>query len=257
MSATRVKERRGRPTDRTARRAAGRRLLADPGRSLRLDAARRPRRRGGQGRVAGRRRHPHLAAAGARRRGDVLPRRQPQQALGRPRPQGRRRRRARPGAGRPRRHHDGELPAGRARALRPRLRHRRRRQPAGRLRLDQRLRYDGPGPRAARLRPDRAGDVGPDEPDRQPGHRALPLRHLGLRRDGRPARHDRHPRRAARPRRDRPRSARRGQPALLGAVRDGQPDECVRRRRRRTRADGQQPPEPVPLRAAACAPTAT
>ena len=37
-----------------------------------------------------RRRHPHLAAAGARRRLDVLPRRQPQQALGRPRPARRR-----------------------------------------------------------------------------------------------------------------------------------------------------------------------
>ena len=42
---------------------------------------------------------------------------------------------------------DRELPARRARPLRPRLRRRRRRQPAHRLRLDQRLRYDGARPR--------------------------------------------------------------------------------------------------------------
>ena len=51
--------------------------------------------------------------------------------------------------------------------------------------------------------------------------------------------------------RDRPGPARRGQPAVLGALRAGQPVQRVRRRRRRTDPDGQQPPEPVPLRAAA------
>ena len=53
------------------------------------------------------------------------------------------------------------------------------------------------------------------------------------------------------PARDRPRAARRGQPAVLGAVRAGQPVQRVRRRRRGPDPDGQQPPEPVPLRAAA------
>ena len=71
-------------------RAAGRRLLPDPRRPVRLDAAGRPRRRRGQGGGPGRRRHPHLGAAGPRRRLDVLPRRQPQQAVDRARPRGRR-----------------------------------------------------------------------------------------------------------------------------------------------------------------------
>ena len=52
---------------------------------------------------------------------------------------------------------------------------------------------------------------------------ALPGRHLGLRRDDRAARHDRHPRRAAPPGPDRRGPARRGQPAVLRAVRAGQP----------------------------------
>ena len=64
---------------------------------------------------------------------------------------------------------------------------------------------------------------GPDEPDRRPGGRALPRRHLGLRRDGRAARHHRDPRRAQPPPRDRPRAARRGQPDVVGALRAGQP----------------------------------
>jgi hypothetical protein len=66
----------------TAGRAAGGRLLADPGRALRHDAAGRPGRRRHQGGGAGRGRHPHLAAAGAGRRLDLLPRHQPQQAVG-------------------------------------------------------------------------------------------------------------------------------------------------------------------------------
>ena len=52
-------------------------------------------------------------------------------------------------------------------------------------------------------------------------------------------------------RRDRPRPARRGQPAVVGAVRAGQPVQRVRGGRRRPAPDGQQPPEPVPVRAAA------
>ena len=158
---------------------------------------------------------------------------------------------ARAGAREPRRHHDGELQARRARPLRPRLRHGRHGQPRCRLCLHQRLRYDGAGPRAARLRHHRPGHVGPDEPDRQPRHRAVPLRHLGLRRDGGTPRHHRHPRRTARPGRRRPRPARRGQPALLRDVRHGQPDQRLRRRRRHAATDGEQPSEPVPLRAAA------
>ena len=168
------------------------RILAGP---YATDAAGRPRRRRGQGRGPARRRHPLLAAAGARRRLDVLPRRQPQQAVGRPRPQGPRRPRPRPGAGPARRHRDRELPARRPRAVRARLRHGRRGEPGRRLRLDQRLRQRRAGPGAARLRPDRAGDLRPDEPDRQPRHGPVPRRHLGLRRDGRAARDHRHPRR--------------------------------------------------------------
>ncbi len=45
--------------------------------------------------------------------------------------------------------------------------------------------------------------------------------------------------------------ARRGQPAGLGAVGDGEPDQRLRGRRSRAVPDGQRPPEPVPLRAAA------
>ena len=72
-------------------------------------------------------------------------------------------------------------------------------QPRRRLRLDQRVRHR-PGARRARLRPDGAGGVRPDEPDRRPGRPALPGRHLGVRRDGRQPRRDRHPGRAAAPR---------------------------------------------------------
>ena len=166
-------EHRRRPAGRTA----GRRLLPHPRRPLRHDAARRPRRRGGQGRGAGRRRHPHLAAAGPGRRLDLLPGRQPQQALGRPRPQGPGRRRARPGAGpagrRPRR----ELQARRPGPVRPGLR---RPSPA----TNPAVVYasisgfgSGPGRRrAARLRPHRAGHLGVHEPDRRHRRRALPGR---------------------------------------------------------------------------------
>ena len=73
-------------------------------------------------------------------------------------------------------------------------------EPGRRLRLDQRLRQRRGGREAAGLRPDRAGDLRPDEPDRRPGRAAVPGRHLGLRRDGRAARDHRDPGRAARPR---------------------------------------------------------
>ena len=164
-------------------------------------------------------------------------------------------RRRRPGRGArtraARRRHDRELQARRPGPLRAGLRDRVGRQPGRRLRLDQRLRQRPREGRAARLRPDRAGDLRPDEPDRRPGRRAVPGRDLGVRRDGRAARHHRHPGRAQPPARDRPRPARRGQPAVVGAVRAGQPDQRLRRRRRRPVPDGQQPPQPVPLRAAA------
>ena len=79
-------------------------------------------------------------------------------------------------------------------------------QPGHRLRLDQRVRRRA-GRAGARLRPDGAGGVGPDEPDRRPGRAALPRRDLGVRRHGRQPRGDRHPRRAAPPRRDRRRAS--------------------------------------------------
>ena len=75
----------------------GRRFLARARGPVRDDAARRPRRRRGQGRAPRRRRrHPRLGPAVARRGLDLLPDDQPQQALGRARP--RRRGRPRPGA---------------------------------------------------------------------------------------------------------------------------------------------------------------
>ena len=150
--------------------------------------------------VEGRRRgrHPHLAAAGARRGLDLLPRGQPQQAVDRARPQGRRRRQARPGPGRPRRRADRELPARRAGPLRPRTTTTVAAANPGIVYAS----ISGFGTTEAGavlpgLRPDRAGDLRADEPDRRPRRRALPRRHLGLRRDGRAARDHRRPRRAA------------------------------------------------------------
>ena len=140
----------------------------------------------------GRRRHPHLAAAGAGRRLDLLPGRQPQQALGRPRPQGPRRRRRSPGSspGVPTSSWRTSSPGGLARfgldydtvaADESRRR----------LRLDQRLRQRPGRCRAARLRPHRAGDLGLHEPDRRHRRRALPRRRRAVRRHGRAARDDR------------------------------------------------------------------
>ncbi len=124
-------------------------------------------------------------------------------------------------------------------------------EPHDHLRLDQRLRQRREGRAAARLRPDRAGHLRADEPDRRPGRSAVPGGDLGVRRDGRAARHHRRAVRAAQAARDRPRPARRGQPALLRPVRAGQPLQRVRRRRHGAVPDGQQPPQPVPVRAAA------
>ena len=115
----------------------------------------------------GRRRHPHLEPAAARRRLDLLPRRQPQQALGGARPQGRHRPRRRPRAGPPGRRARRELQAGRPGPVRPRLPQRLGRQPPHRLRLDQRLRQRPRRARPARLRPHGAGHLRADEPDRR------------------------------------------------------------------------------------------
>ena len=95
------------------------------------------------------------------------------------------------------RRHDRELPARRPAPFRARLRDRGAGQSQDRLRLDLRLRQRREGRGAARLRPDRPGDLRPDEPDRRPRRSALSGRDLGVRRDGRAARHDRHSRRAA------------------------------------------------------------
>ena len=165
-------------------------------------------------------------APGSRRcatgRLDLLPRRQPQQALDRARPQGPRR----PGRS------PGELarradvvienfkPGGLA-PLRPRLRHRRARPtPASSTPRS------AASAAAGRARALPGYDLivqaisGLMSLTGDPGRRAVPRRHLGLRRDGRPARDHRRARRAARTRHDdRPRPARRGQPAVLGAVR--------------------------------------
>ena len=173
--------------DRPSGRPARRGLLPDPRRAVRDDAPGRPGRPGDQSGGPRWRRHPHLDAAHPRRGLDVLPRHQPQQAVGRPGPEERRRPGRRAGAGPPRRRADRELPARRPRPVRPRLRHRRREQ--------RRIVYAsisgfGTGARYGlpRLRPHGAGDLGPDEPHRRPGRLAVPGRHLGLRRDGRAAR---------------------------------------------------------------------
>ena len=136
---------------------------------------------------------------------------------------GRRRRRGGPGAGPARGHRDRELQAGRPGQVRPGLRHRRARPTRG----SSTPRSAGSAAgrrRRARLRPDGAGDLRADEPHRRPGRPAVPGRHLGVRRDGRQLHADhRRAGRAAPPRRDRPGPARRGQSAVLRAVRAGQP----------------------------------
>ena len=190
-----------------AGRGAGRRLLPGPGRALRHDAAGRHGRRRRQGRGPGRRRHPHLDAAGARRR-----RRPTTSAINRNK---------RSIALDLRDADDAALARELARRADVVLENFR---PGGLARFG--LDYDdgrarptpasstprsaGSAPgraRAARLRPDGAGDLRADEPHRRPGRAALPGRHLGVRRDGRHARHDRHPRRAAPPRRHRRRAS--------------------------------------------------
>src|SRR5271166_3785844 len=80
----------GGPGRGAAGRAASGGLLPDPGRPVRDHAAGRHGGRGGQGRGAGRGRYPYLAAPGPGRRLDLLPRRQPQQALDRAGPARRR-----------------------------------------------------------------------------------------------------------------------------------------------------------------------
>ena len=168
-------------------------------------------RRRDQGRAARRRRrHARLGPAVRRRGRDLLPRPQPQQALGDARPQGPRRRGARPRAGaradvvvenfRP--GHDRPPGAG--------LRRGRARQPGRRLLLDQRVRLGRAGRGAARLRPAAAGDGRADVGDRR-ARRAPAEGRRGAGRHGlRPVRDDRHARRAARARARRARPARRG-----------------------------------------------
>ena len=69
-----------------------------------------------------------------------------------------------------------------------------------------------------------------------PGGEPYRAGHGGLRRDLRPARHHRDPGRAQPQARDRPRAARRGQPAGVGHVRPGEPDQRLRRRGRQSRS---------------------
>ena len=228
-------------------RAAGRRLLPGSGRTVLHHAAGRSRRGRDQGGEPGRRRHQALDAASHQRRGvDLLPGHQPQQAVGRPGPEGSGRPGQRAGAGPPGRRDGGELQAGRPGQVRARLPVGPGRQRRHRVRLDQRLRLGRRQPPAG-LRPDGAGYVRPDEPDGRSGRPAVPVRYLGLRRHRRPAHRDRHPGRAQPPGRYRPGPARRGQPAGLRDVRDGQPDQCLRGRRGGAAADGQRASEPVPL----------
>ena len=161
----------------------------------------------------------------------------------------------RAGAGPARRRRDRELQARRPGAVRPGLRRRcAARNPAS---STPRSAASAAAPRARSLP---GYDLmvqaisGPDEPHRRPGRPAVPRRHLGLRRDGRAARDDRRPRRAAAPR-TRPGAGSTSRStccprALSGLVNQ---TSAVRRRRRRAVPDGQRHPslfpyEPLPLR---------
>ena len=176
---------------------------------------------------------------------------QPREALDRARPARGGRPRARPRAGRPRRRGDRELQARRHGPVRPRLR-------VGAARPTP----ASSTPRSAGSAPGKGAHVpgydlmvqamsGLMSLTGDPDGPAVPGRHLGVRRDGRQPRGDRHPRRAAPPRGHRPGPARRGEPALLGADRPGQPQLRLCRRRGRPAPHGQRAPERLPLRAAA------
>ena len=107
--------------------------------------------------------------------------------------------------------------------LGPRLRGRAHRQPRRRVRLDHRVRpwrWRG----AARLRPARPGGRRADERHRCRARAADEGRRRDGRRRDRPARGGRDPRRAAAPRAHRRGTARRGQPAVVPAVRAGEPE---------------------------------
>ena len=155
-----------------------------------------------------------------------------------------------PGTGPPRRRLRAELQAGRAGPVRPGLRVGAGRQPGHHLRLDQRVRLrwrQGP----AGLRPHGPGHVRAHELDGGSVRAAVQSGYFGFRRDRGPAHRDRDPGRAGAPVRDRRGPACRGEPAGLGPVRHGQPDQRVGGRRGRAVPDGQRAPQPVPLRAAA------
>ena len=220
----------------------------------RTDACR-PRRRGDQGRTAGRgRRYAPLGAAfpaGAGRRTDrrigLFPQRQPRQEIGRHRPRVAARPVARP---RPRRalgRVDREFQGRRPRPLRPRLRQSARAQPRPRLLLDNRLRPDWPLRGARRLRLHNPGDGRIDEPDRRARRPAGRRAAKGGTGDIGPVlRHvcdDRHPGGAGAPRTHRRGPAYRPRAARLDrghAVDDG---EQLFRRRRRAGPHGQRPPQ--------------
>ena len=143
----------------SARRHPRPRLLASPVGPARDAHARRPRRRGDQGRTARGRPHPVLRAATQRARELFRPaeRREVE-------PQHRSRDRGRggdhPRAVRARRRRRRELPTGRARSARARARSAPRAEPAADRRLDLRLRPDRTLGEAARVRPRRRGRVG-------------------------------------------------------------------------------------------------
>ena len=211
-------------TARTARRAARRRLLPGAGRPVRHDAAGRPGRRRGQGRGA---RTATTPAPGCRptrdgvstyylginrnKRSIALDLRDDADLDAGPR--------ARP----PRRRPDRELPARRPGQVRPRLR----RRCAPPTRASSTPRSAGSAPASGAALPgydlmvqamsglmSLTGD--PDGPPYRAGISVFDVMAGN-------ARGDRHPGRAATPRRDRAGPARRGQPAVLGAVRAGQP----------------------------------
>ena len=117
-----------------------------------------------------------------------------------------------------------------------------RRQPRRGLRLDHRLRPRG-GSRPARLRPARPGRGRADERHRAGAGGADQGRRRAGRRRHRAARGGRGARRAAASRAHRAGAAGRGQPAVLAAVGAGQPDQRLRRRRRR--AGHHRQPAPV------------
>ncbi len=154
---------------------------------------------------------------------DLLPRAEPQQALGRARPRARRGPGAGAGARRARRRADRVLPPRSDGVVGAGRRHAARREPRPRLLLGDLVRERRAGGGDAGLRLPAAGDGRPDERDRRAGRPAAEGRRGADRPRVRAARHGRHPGRAGRAGGERERPPRRGVADGLGARVAAQP----------------------------------